>query len=167
MTMITPSYLGETIEYSSLHACRSTLEDPTHSGRGCCDGSKAPGSGGGTASDRMWKGEFMRPFHCRFLVEERQGGPWAGGSGEDPQEIWIANSPESRVSGCTKQPPPPIRREAARVRGGQRPPVSTFPEAAVMRFGHGGRGELWLFCHGLFMNWPQSTEIVGIRSRAN
>ena len=36
MTMITPSYLGETIEYSSLHACRSTLEDPTaaHSGSG-------------------------------------------------------------------------------------------------------------------------------------
>ena len=33
MTMITPSYLGETIEYSSLHACRSTLEDPTASGR--------------------------------------------------------------------------------------------------------------------------------------
>ena len=31
MTMITPSYLGETIEYSSLHACRSTLEDPTMS----------------------------------------------------------------------------------------------------------------------------------------
>ena len=28
MTMITPSYLVETIEYSSLHACRSTLEDP-------------------------------------------------------------------------------------------------------------------------------------------
>ena len=33
MTMITPSYLGETIEYSSLHACRSTLEDPTFSYR--------------------------------------------------------------------------------------------------------------------------------------
>ena len=32
MTMITPSYLGETIEYSSLHACRSTLEDPTRRG---------------------------------------------------------------------------------------------------------------------------------------
>ena len=32
MTMITPSYLGETIEYSSLHACRSTLEDPTRIG---------------------------------------------------------------------------------------------------------------------------------------
>ena len=32
MTMITPSYLGETIEYSSLHACRSTLEDPTAAG---------------------------------------------------------------------------------------------------------------------------------------
>ena len=34
MTMITPSYLGETIEYSSLHACRSTLEDPTGGFRG-------------------------------------------------------------------------------------------------------------------------------------
>ena len=34
MTMITPSYLGETIEYSSLHACRSTLEDPTAALRG-------------------------------------------------------------------------------------------------------------------------------------
>ena len=34
MTMITPSYLGETIEYSSLHACRSTLEDPTVFGIG-------------------------------------------------------------------------------------------------------------------------------------
>ena len=33
MTMITPSYLGETIEYSSLHACRSTLEDPTSADR--------------------------------------------------------------------------------------------------------------------------------------
>ena len=33
MTMITPSYLGETIEYSSLHACRSTLEDPTANSR--------------------------------------------------------------------------------------------------------------------------------------
>ena len=33
MTMITPSYLGETIEYSSLHACRSTLEDPTGDGQ--------------------------------------------------------------------------------------------------------------------------------------
>ena len=33
MTMITPSYLGETIEYSSLHACRSTLEDPTPKGQ--------------------------------------------------------------------------------------------------------------------------------------
>ena len=36
MTMITPSYLGETIEYSSLHACRSTLEDPTAQAR--CNG---------------------------------------------------------------------------------------------------------------------------------
>ena len=37
MTMITPSYLGETIEYSSLHACRSTLEDPTYQREKSCD----------------------------------------------------------------------------------------------------------------------------------
>ena len=37
MTMITPSYLGETIEYSSLHACRSTLEDPTDLSAGNVD----------------------------------------------------------------------------------------------------------------------------------
>ena len=43
MTMITPSYLGETIEYSSLHACRSTLEDPTN----------ASGPGGGDFSGRF------------------------------------------------------------------------------------------------------------------
>ena len=36
MTMITPSYLGETIEYSSLHACRSTLEDPTTTAATTC-----------------------------------------------------------------------------------------------------------------------------------
>ena len=35
MTMITPSYLGETIEYSSLHACRSTLEDPNQKYLAC------------------------------------------------------------------------------------------------------------------------------------
>ena len=40
MTMITPSYLGETIEYSSLHACRSTLEDPTT----CLDWESARGA---------------------------------------------------------------------------------------------------------------------------
>ena len=38
MTMITPSYLGETIEYSSLHACRSTLEDPTLTDRSLLTG---------------------------------------------------------------------------------------------------------------------------------
>ena len=37
MTMITPSYLGETIEYSSLHACRSTLEDPTGKSKKLCE----------------------------------------------------------------------------------------------------------------------------------
>ena len=41
MTMITPSYLGETIEYSSLHACRSTLEDPTYTMQNAV-GSAAP-----------------------------------------------------------------------------------------------------------------------------
>ena len=42
MTMITPSYLGETIEYSSLHACRSTLEDPTLQMEWCVDCHRQP-----------------------------------------------------------------------------------------------------------------------------
>ena len=51
MTMITPSYLGETIEYSSLHACRSTLEDPT------ADFANVAGREGGavTAACFLWK----------------------------------------------------------------------------------------------------------------
>ena len=43
MTMITPSYLGETIEYSSLHACRSTLEDPTDHSKWSGDIEKSQG----------------------------------------------------------------------------------------------------------------------------
>ena len=43
MTMITPSYLGETIEYSSLHACRSTLEDPTMTPLTCLGPDTCPG----------------------------------------------------------------------------------------------------------------------------
>ena len=54
MTMITPSYLGETIEYSSLHACRSTLEDPTYA-----HAAKKIGSGGPVSADdvqmRAWR----------------------------------------------------------------------------------------------------------------
>ena len=50
MTMITPSYLGETIEYSSLHACRSTLEDPTLSG--------LPRHDTGGLSQDSWPGQF-------------------------------------------------------------------------------------------------------------
>ena len=42
MTMITPSYLGETIEYSSLHACRSTLEDPTAADQRRAEGRRHP-----------------------------------------------------------------------------------------------------------------------------
>ena len=71
MTMITPSYLGETIEYSSLHACRSTLEDPkphvcrglnTCKGKGGCGATKGKnacaGQGGcATAAKHDCKGQ--------------------------------------------------------------------------------------------------------------
>ena len=49
MTMITPSYLGETIEYSSLHACRSTLEDPTN----------------------RWSGISQQQFRCSFCRNKK------------------------------------------------------------------------------------------------
>ena len=58
MTMITPSYLGETIEYSSLHACRSTLEDPTRTRRSPVGSEDDALNGGG------------RPSHARVA---RQG----------------------------------------------------------------------------------------------
>ena len=82
MTMITPSYLGETIEYSSLHACRSTLEDPTYidsTGWGC--GTKLPhnvtsllGVMDGAASDLRpglpWQGvEIHEPVRLMFIFE--------------------------------------------------------------------------------------------------
>ena len=53
MTMITPSYLGETIEYSSLHACRSTLEDPTARGTGRTAGKRPWLSARVTLTDRL------------------------------------------------------------------------------------------------------------------
>ena len=55
MTMITPSYLGETIEYSSLHACRSTLEDPTASGVWVVTGSQ-------DETARVWDLATSRPL---------------------------------------------------------------------------------------------------------
>ena len=72
MTMITPSYLGETIEYSSLHACRSTLEDPTITGRYVlpaaifeCLARTKPGAGG----------EIQLTDGLRLLAQEQ--GLWA------------------------------------------------------------------------------------------
>ena len=83
MTMITPSYLGETIEYSSLHACRSTLEDPTPLDPGediVCVQVKCPS----TAKDYLlrvppemqtcqeavaWTAGFRNPNSYRPLVE--------------------------------------------------------------------------------------------------
>ena len=56
MTMITPSYLGETIEYSSLHACRSTLEDPTE-------------HEAGHEADRRVRAELMKQLAARVPFE--------------------------------------------------------------------------------------------------
>ena len=64
MTMITPSYLGETIEYSSLHACRSTLEDPT-----CRSCSRPAPPGPGSASDRV---QGSHPLRLPSPVQRRR-----------------------------------------------------------------------------------------------
>ena len=74
MTMITPSYLGETIEYSSLHACRSTLEDPT-----CAAGFATPGALVAHPAPTLWR----RRRRCRggrHLVGGRVGGCVGGGA---------------------------------------------------------------------------------------
>ena len=87
MTMITPSYLGETIEYSSLHACRSTLEDPTsahqlHRELGC-------------QYNTAW---FL---HHRVMEAMRRGGldlPPMGGEGKivEADETYFGNIPEAQ-----------------------------------------------------------------------
>ena len=68
MTMITPSYLGETIEYSSLHACRSTLEDPMHSRPGSLRAERlefhAIGESRVRNRGRVDQGHLRRRRHC-------------------------------------------------------------------------------------------------------
>ena len=65
MTMITPSYLGETIEYSSLHACRSTLEDPTSRSWGHC----------GTPAQRVPNRRCYWPLPTRRIRSLCSSGP--------------------------------------------------------------------------------------------
>ena len=68
MTMITPSYLGETIEYSSLHACRSTLEDPTDWSRFGARVETARPAPSKDALARWAPVEFRRSYRCRANV---------------------------------------------------------------------------------------------------
>ena len=113
MTMITPSYLGETIEYSSLHACRSTLEDPT----GCKRRSavsrtrRSPPTPRRCSSDsrscrpRRWNWSVcfiagassrrrrrpnLRPRGCVRLPSSPRGNEWTTGqieSGPEPRHV--------------------------------------------------------------------------------
>ena len=76
MTMITPSYLGETIEYSSLHACRSTLEDPTGNVSSGARGGGGGGRGGGRQPSPTLEGCAPLP-----APGAGRGAPGAGGGG--------------------------------------------------------------------------------------
>ena len=75
MTMITPSYLGETIEYSSLHACRSTLEDPTARAE-IADGSSR---GRGRLDSVLDSVVIGRSFHSSFVLPPPEGSMFIGG----------------------------------------------------------------------------------------
>ena len=77
MTMITPSYLGETIEYSSLHACRSTLEDPKMLLNKPRMGSPSEGSLGHVVVSHL----AYSYLFCHLLRKERKRGVFTG-----PQE---------------------------------------------------------------------------------
>ena len=68
MTMITPSYLGETIEYSSLHACRSTLEDPT--ARYLKERNPAVTVVGVDADGSLYTGKEVRPYKVEGVGED-------------------------------------------------------------------------------------------------
>ena len=92
MTMITPSYLGETIEYSSLHACRSTLEDPTYveETRLCVEHGiqpyfALPHIHGLEIVERMVRrGEYMGPMNGFFSTG---GGGYCGANPFDLMEL--------------------------------------------------------------------------------
>ena len=77
MTMITPSYLGETIEYSSLHACRSTLEDPTRKqprNTVCRDIKRWVGPNGRCDHPFLWFAPVTKSF-CEDQAFLRQSSP--------------------------------------------------------------------------------------------
>ena len=80
MTMNTPSYLGETIEYSSLHACRSTLEDPTGIGEArnavivaSADAVIALAGEGGTLAEIGFAKKFGKPIVALDSWSEIEG----------------------------------------------------------------------------------------------
>ena len=83
MTMITPSYLGETIEYSSLHACRSTLEDPTSPDR---------------LDALVWAvTELTDNFQAQAWIEYMRRHAEAAGVPDQPEPEAAANAPEDPV----------------------------------------------------------------------
>ena len=114
MTMITPSYLGETIEYSSLHACRSTLEDPTT--QFAASVIKCPATLKGEALELLYRrmpSGLREPLIARVLGEAQRGET-------DLSGLWIALAGPRRIAGAMlTQPlagriaalwPPEIRR---------------------------------------------------------
>ena len=84
MTMITPSYLGETIEYSSLHACRSTLEDPTSA-----DVVSVSAAGAEAASDTT---NVMSP-ETYVGYERAENFVSPGGAVEDARHLYAKGTP--------------------------------------------------------------------------
>ena len=92
MTMITPSYLGETIEYSSLHACRSTLEDPTAelAGTPFCEGSAFAGDYRSTVDQEL----TTRFLAAGFVVCGKTNTP----------EFGILPTAEPKRFGATRNP---------------------------------------------------------------
>jgi len=114
MTMITPSYLGETIEYSSLHACRSTLEDPTRKQprntivRSC-------GFDMVAAYDRMGEDAWLEGQHHLGFVHRQTGLPfelhWRVGprfrQDSLPAELLFTDAPEVLMLGRAVKAPSP------------------------------------------------------------
>ena len=98
MTMITPSYLGETIEYSSLHACRSTLEDPTYGER------EAPDAVLRTFGSRLSRAVPMDELllqvaeSLRKTLGLRAAEVWTGSRGHLERSISVPDVPGVRMT---------------------------------------------------------------------
>ena len=159
MTMITPSYLGETIEYSSLHACRSTLEDPTRDvlfafgaglsqmGMDVDEPRQQPGSGSldeahsvlgaheacsGVSTDAGDPSSFDHHVHLIGGFEPRRGVDWPD-TAENERACHEPGGPRIASPGRVVERMPGLRERSLTIRGARASPACPRERGGIGR----------------------------------